>query len=290
MSVFLAFFQVAYSQTPVATIPLKLNEKHQYWIQARINGSQPTSCEVDSGGGDHLSLDRDRAAKMGIEATESGRSGGPQDATMIVDGRTRTTLEVAGIRFADTRVSLIPRADPDYSCTIGQTVFHAYIVEVDYQAPALRLYDRKSYQYSGPGRSLPLAVDGANPFVTATLTMPNGKTFQPRVAVDTGGGPALVMLSKGFVDKNDLLHQGATATPDWHWGYAGGQTKVATAQIEKLAIGPFDIARPVIHLWQVPGFGGTNGPDGLLCGDFLSRFKLIFDYDARTLILEPTSH
>jgi hypothetical protein len=290
LSALLAFVSIAFSQTPVATIPLKLNEKHQYWIQARINGSQPASCQVDSGGGDRLILDRNRAAKIGVIATGTGRSGGPQDAEMRVDGRARTTLEVAAITFPDARVILTSNPDPDYSCAIGQTIFRAYIVEVDYQAAALRLYDRRSFHYSGPGRSVPLTLDGANPFVMATLTMPNGNSFQARVAVDTGGGSALVMMSKSFVDKNDLLHQGAAPTADWHWGYAGGQTKVATAQIKKLTVGPVDIARPVIHLWQVPGFGGTNGPDGLLCGDFLSRFKLIFDYDAGTLILESTSH
>jgi hypothetical protein len=287
-SAFLAFSSIVFGQAPIATIPLKLNDTHQYWIEARINGSAPMSCQVDSGGGNRMNLDRERASKMGIEATETGRSGSPQDAKMRTDGRAGVNLEVAGIQFAGTRAILTPIKDPDYSCVIGQTVFHEYIVEIDYQTPALRLYDRRSFHYSGPGQGVAFTIDAGNPFVTATLTMPNGKTFQPRVAVDTGGGSALLIVTKSYVESNDLLHQGITATPDWHWGYAEGRAKVSTAQIEKLAVGPFDIARPVIHLWQAPGFGGSNGPDGLLCGDFLSHFKLIFDYGAGMLILEPT--
>jgi hypothetical protein len=48
------------------SIPIVLNKANQYSIQARINNSEPMWCIVDSGGGNHLSLDRDRAAEMGI--------------------------------------------------------------------------------------------------------------------------------------------------------------------------------------------------------------------------------
>lgn len=275
---------------PVASIPMRLNEAHQCRIEVRINGSDPITCGVDSGGGDRIYLDRDRAAKMGIQATGTGSSAGPQDTKMKQDSRGKVTLEVGGVTFADQTVVLQSRPYAEYSCGIGQTVFRQYIVEVDYEAPAIRLYNPERFHYGGPGKVVPITLDGGSPFVTATLTMPNGDSLQARLAVDTGCGLGLVMLSKAYVDKNNLMAQKLTPTPDNRYGFAGEQPKVVSAQIEKFSVGPFDVPRPVVHLWQVPGFGGSGVPDGLLCGDFLRRFKLIFDYGRKTMILEPNAH
>ena len=100
----------------------------------------------------------------------------------------------------------------------------------------------------------------------------------------------VVMLSKRYIDKHDLMNQGFSPTPDPRFGSSGQQAKVVSAPAEKLSVGSFDVLHPPIHLWQVQGFGGSSGPDGLLCGDVLRRFNLIFDYVKREIILEPNAH
>lgn len=267
-----------------------MNNAYQYWIEVRFNGSDPISCGVDSGGGDRIYLDTGRAAKMGIKPTGTGLSAGPQDTNMKQDSRAQVTLEVAGIKLLNQPVLLQSRPYADYSCTIGQTVFRQHIVEVDYEAPAIRLYDPEQFRYDGPGQVLPITLEGGSPFVTATITMLNGKSVQAKLAVDTGGGFALVMLSKRFVDTNKLTSDIKDAVPDRRYGMEGQQARVLSARFEKFAVGPFEIPRPVIHFWQVQGFGGSSGPDGLLCGGFLHRFKLIFDYLNQKIILEPNVH
>ena len=150
----------ANEQKPVSSIPLKLNSAYQYWIEARFNGSDPISCGVDSGGGDRIYLDTDRAAKMGIRPTGTGLSAGPHDTKMKQDSRGQATLEVAGIQLVNQPVLLQSRPYADYSCAIGQTVFRPYIVEVDYEAPAIRQYDPEHFRYDGPGHSLPITLEG----------------------------------------------------------------------------------------------------------------------------------
>jgi len=59
--------------------------------------------------------------------------------------------------------------------------------------------------------------------------------------------------------------------------------------LEKLTVGSTALARPLVFLWQVKGFGGSNEPDGLLCPGFLSRYKVTFDYPRRMLILAPAA-
>ena len=99
-----------------------------------------------------------------------------------------------------------------------------------------------------------------------------------------------MMLSKPFVDENKLIGNIQNAVPEPRYGMEGQQARVLSARFEKLAVGPFEIPRPVIHFWQVRGFGGSSGIDGLLCGEFLHRFKLIFDYLNQKIILEPNAH
>jgi hypothetical protein len=269
-----------------AEIPIHLNSSYQIFIDARING-EAIRCKLDSGGGDRLYLDRARAAKMGIQPTGAGLSSGPGYRQMNRDLRAQVNLEVEGIKLPNLLVLLQDRPSEEFSCNIGQTVFRQFIVEVDYETPALRLHDRATFHYTGPGKTLPLTMDNGSPFVDAVLVTPNGKSFTARVSVDTGGGSPLVMLSKPFVDKNDLPNQDLSVTPDRRFGMDGPTARVATAQFDKLSVGPFDIARPTIHLWRFQGFGGATGPDGLLCSGFLRRFKLFFDYENNSLILEP---
>ena len=97
------------------------------------------------------------------------------------------------------------------------------------------------------------------------------------------------MLSKRFVDANNLMADIQDAKPEPMYGSEGGRTKVAIARFQNFAIGPFEVPQPAILLWQVQGLGGSNGPDGLLCGDFLRRFRLFFDYGNQKIILEPKS-
>ena len=278
------------AQKPIVSIPLKLNKLYQYWIEARFNGSDPLSCGLDSAGGDRVYLDNDRAAKMGIKPTGTGRSAGPHDTQMKQDSRSEATLEVAGVKLVNQPVVLQSRPYADYSCTIGQTVFRQYIVEVDYEAAAIRLYDPEHFRYDGPGQVLPIRMEGGSPFVTATITTPKGKSVQAKVAVDTGGGSAIAMLSKPFVETNKLTSDIEGAAPEPQYGMEGQQARVLSARFGNFAVGRFEIPRPVLHFWQVQGFGGSAGPDGLLCGEFLRRFKVIFDYLNLKIILEPNAH
>jgi hypothetical protein len=269
------------------SIPIRVNEAHQYSVEARIDDADPVWCILDSGGGDRLYLDRDQAAGMGIRPTLTGASSGPNDSKMVQDSRAEVSLEVAGVKLL--RQTVLLKSQPNHACVIGQTVFSQYVVEVDYEAPAIRLHDREHFHYSGSGSILPLVLDNANPFVSATLTMPNGKSFSARVAVDTGGGSDIAMFSKGYVDKNDLLNQGLDLSGD-HFGDAGQRARFLSARVKRLSVGPFEIPQPVVLFQQVQGFGGSAGPDGLLSGGFLRRFKLFFDYSGHKLILEPDSH
>src|SRR4029077_15761294 len=60
------------------SIPARRNDFNQLLVPARIDGSPPLWCELDSGGGGALVfIEAAKASAMGILATSVGRSAGP---------------------------------------------------------------------------------------------------------------------------------------------------------------------------------------------------------------------
>jgi len=276
--------------TPLASFPIQIGNDYHLYVQARVNGSDPFRCGLDSGGGDRTYLDRQKAAALGIQPTSEGRSAGPQAASMTGDARARVTWELGSLKLPDTELVMQNRPYADFNCAIGLSVLRQYVVELDYDAPSLRVYDPARYQVSGAGQAIPFTLEQGTPFVTVTLGFAKGDPVQARLAVDTGGGSPAAFLSKSFVDRYGIMERLTKTIPDFRAGFSNGQPRVLAARLEKVSLGAVESRRPIVYLWQVRGFGGGTEPDGLLCPGLLRRFKLTFDYPRRNLILQPGRH
>ena len=169
--------------TPLASFPLKPGEDYHMYVSARINGSEFT-CGLDSGGGDRIYLDRGKASAVGIQPTSESRSANPQTATMSTDARAKVTLELGSLKLSDQTLVMQNRPYAAFACNIGLGVLRQYVVEWDYDAPALRVYDAALYKYSGPGREVPFTLQQGSPFVNATPHLSQRRSHRGEV----GGG------------------------------------------------------------------------------------------------------
>src|SRR5580704_12985440 len=125
--------------TPV-TLPAMLNDFHQIWIPARINGSPVLWCELDSGGGGALYfIDAGKAAAIGVRAERMGQSAGVSQGTMAVDGRAQVTVEFPGLRLERQELVIKP-APLGKDGIVALANFRQWVTEMDYQAPAVRLH------------------------------------------------------------------------------------------------------------------------------------------------------
>jgi hypothetical protein len=275
--------------SPLIVIPLKVGENYMLYLSARIDGKE-FACSVDSGGGDRIYLDKTKAIAAGIQPTAEGHSAGPQAASTTADARATVTLEIGALKLPGQELVMQDRSYADFACVIGLAVLKQYVVELSYQPPALRVYDAARYKYSGPGHAIPFTIDQGNPFVAVILSFPKGDPVTAHLAMDTGGGRPAGYLTKSSVDKHGIMNRVSKAVPDFWSGMADNQPRVLAARLEKLEVGDVELSRPIFFLWQIRGFGGADEPDGLLCPDFLRRFKLIFDYPRQKLILEDGPH
>jgi hypothetical protein len=272
----------ATAAAPIA-LPARRNDFHQLLVPARIDGSPPLWCELDSGGGGALVfIEAAKANAIGIMPTGYGRSAGPLETALALDGRTRVTLAFPGLKVAEQE--LVIKATPllgDKDASIGMLVLSRYVVELDHESPAVRLHEPEQFRYKGPGKAFPFTIEDNNPYTTATLTLRDGKELTARMVIDTGAAGSIAYLSRSFAAQNRLA-EGAS-------GSAADSLGRRAYRLDRFALGTLAVARPVVHQFLEPGFGGKTEPDGMIGMEFLRRFKVFFDYGRSRMILEPNS-
>ncbi len=276
--------------TPSGTpLPAMLNDFHQIWIPARINGSPVLWCELDSGGGAALYfIDAGKAVAIGVRAERTGQSAGVAQGRMAPDGRAQVTVDLPGLRLE--RQELVIKPTPlGKDGIVALANFRQWVTELDYETPAVRLHDAQSFRYGGPGEAIPLSIVDTNPLAEARLLLgPEGNPgdeVRGRFVVDTGAAGGIVYLSSSFVERTRLAERNLRWVAD--------SMELSAARIARFAVGPFGVDQAVIRRFPSRGFGGTAEPDGMIGVEFLRRFRLFFDYGRERsparLILEPNA-
>jgi hypothetical protein len=87
---------------------------------------------------------------------------------------------------------------------VGLDLFLKYVVEIDYAAKQLTLYDPRSYVYSGAGDSVPLTLRDGHFFVPARIEIQDRPERIGRFVVDPGGCMMTVILTTPFANSGKL--------------------------------------------------------------------------------------
>jgi hypothetical protein len=170
---------------------------------------------------------------------------------------------------------------------IGYELFSHFVVEVDYAAKQLDLYEPRTYQYGGPGENIPLTLLNGEVYVRAKVTVPGHDTLEGQFVVDTGSNNTLTM-AMSFVEEHHLL-EGAGPTLPARGGGVGGEIQLELGRAKDVQVGRFFVTNPVTAFIKVgsiaePGMAGNVG------GRLLRRFRVVFDYPHQRMILEPNAH
>jgi hypothetical protein len=264
-------------------IPARRNDFNQLLVPARIDGSPPLWCELDTGGGGALVfIGAAKASAMGILATSLGRSAGPRENALELDGRAQVTLAFPGLTIPGQELVIKPSPLPgDKDASVGMLVLNRFVVELDHDSPAVRLHEPEGFRYSGPGRAFPFSLEENNPFTSATLTLRDGTEVTARMVIDTGAAGSIAYLSRSFALRHRLSERALGSAPD--------SLGRRACRLERFALGGLGVARPVVHQFLDSGFGGKTEPDGMIGIEFLRRFKIFLDYGRSRMILEPNS-
>jgi len=290
-------------------IPFELDHNHIY-LRVSVNGSPPLSFILDTGASHTvLSLQNAKAFGLGLQPVgnvEGGIGAEPLEAYITTDN---VSYSLPGVVVSDQSLIVLPldkaqecvaptadgetglkvtsgqetRAGKVLAGILGKDFFGNFVVEIDYPARLINLYDPQSFRYTGRGKSFPLEMDSQHIFVRAHVKAAGHPPVTARLVVDTGSGTALSLMRQ-FAEKHKLLPPAEKMTVFTDCGIGGSEKEESWAgTLEALELGGFKLPNPVTVFYRKSPIASG---DGLLGWPALHGFKVVFDYSRSRMILE----
>ena len=290
-------------------IPIELDDNLIY-VRVSVNGSRPLSFILDTGA--HSIIHTRQASSIGLKLKLIGRAGGiganQPDVYQVTD---KVSFSVGGLTFSPKRL-VAASLDAAESCVnefvideqgrntpldrskqlaakrdvdgiLGKEFFDQFVVEIDYAHRLLNVYDSSSYKYSGSGKEIPLEIGEQQIFVRAQIKAVGRAAITGRFMLDTGSAQAVSLL-KPFIDQHQLLPSTEGMTPVPVCGLGGHEKEQSwIGTLEALQLGEIQVAAPVTEFRLAEP---NTDADGFIGGAAFRRFKVIFDYSRRRMILE----
>lgn len=271
-------------------IPFELHDNHIY-LRVGVNNSEPLLFILDTGASSVIS--RRRAEFLDLEIRRGERGYGVGEDSVEAASVRGITLRLPGVTLSGQSAAVLPLENLQTSLgrpvdgILGYNFFRRLVVEINYASRLINLYAPGGYRYKGGGERLPLIVDEDSGliFTRAQVEPSNRAPLNGLFEIDSGGGHALI-LNRPFVERHQLLTPAQKAHPVSVGGVVGSSSAVQGV-IEGLRLGRarvenvgtfFSLARE--------GMLASEEFDGSIGNDVLRRYKIVFDYSRRRMIVE----
>ncbi len=278
------------SDANAKSIPFELNANKPY-VPVRINNTGLYWFILDSGSIFNV-VDAERAKSLGIATSGSSEARGAGEGSLTSSTGKDVSLSLNGLELTKQDITVLP-INTAISFSEGRTVdgllgydfFNRFVIEIDYANGRINISEPQMFNYTGKGESIPLEIKRGNIFISAPLVLPSGKRVMGTFLVDTGWRSAL-SLNTPFVQAQRLSAMTRTVVATTGVGI-GGATTEAVGRIESLQLGRYIIKNPVSTFSKAKsGVLAEDGMSGVIGGEVLRRFKVIFDYPHHRMILE----
>ena len=272
-------------------MPFELSNTHVY-VQV-CAGARRLDFLLDTGAGQTF-FDLNTAKRLGIELgapfTASGSGPGTVAGAALPNSPVTlagTTIAVPVSRAIDFS-GLTPREGRVVEGVLGYDFIAGFVVAIDYVGGELRLYDRSSFRYQGPGVSIPVRFVNNHPHIDAEIRLADGETVRTTFLIDVGSSLPL-SLTKPFVEKHQLRSRVGKTIRRPGGGGVGGPAMADYGRVPVLRLGSLEL-RDVVTLMfgdDAGVFSGNGSWSGNIGSDVLRRFLVVLDYGNRRMILEP---
>jgi len=168
---------------------------------------------------------------------------------------------------------------------IGSDLFKRFIVKIDYKNSVLTLYEREAFKLPPDFQALDMKVDQHKPYVYATTRI-GEDTIQPKLLIDTGASVSLLLHPDA---SEEIVLPENVVTGSLAFGL-GGEVEGLMGRVEQLQLPPFEFRNLVTHFQDMSNAVDSTYLDdreGIIGGDILNRFTVIFDYFQQKMYLKP---
>lgn len=255
------------------------------FVSARVNGSEPLSFKLDTGFGIttiHPGLVESLHLARGRSMTIVGIAGREQAETY-----SGAVFDFGGAIYSPRRVASIPseaqRRGHKRDGILGSGFFRRFVVKIDSKSKMMTLREPSQFEYKGKGEIIPLEFHDDTPVVEAAINFTNRPSVRARFEIDTGCDADLC-LGKDFVQTNRLAGENF-ATEGVRRGI-GGSAKIRHGELPQFQLGKLKLDRLSANFF-LEGSPAEVGFAGHIGMGVLWRYKVIFDYSRKQMILEP---
>ena len=290
-------------------IPFQLYNNHIY-LHVAVNGSALLWFVLDTGARNIIASKHARA--LGLKLTPAGQAVGNGEKTQDVFTTENVSFTLPGVTVTRQKFVVMDwenieecsnEVDVDaqgnimklqrlrqgderqpFDGVLGDEFFRLFVVELDYAAQVMNLYEPRNYKYEGRGEAIPLEVRSRYVYLRTQLASKGGN-IKGFFMIDTGHMGAL-LLHRPFVEKNGLLPPDNESTPFELCGI-GGYSTSRMGKLESLRLGSFKVKSPVTLFSQAKeGNLISTDYDGVIGNAILRRFHVVFDHSRSRMILE----
>lgn len=250
--------------------------KNAVFFQIHLESSGPLWFLLDSGAGTNY-VDRGVAKAKGLSfqgrAQVRGAGSGEVEVDVIPDASfTLPGLVVRHQRFHAVDLSPVQAAwGRRLDGFLGYHFLEQFVVDIDYARRIVTVSDPTSHRDTLRGVRLPLEIRERLPYVVGTVKIPGVAAQDSSFLVDSG--------SQDEVD-HPLIGSGSDASEVVAAGQGLGQPIPGRfGRVESLRLGSIEVR----DLFGVSTEGGLGSH--LIGGGVLSRFRVVINYSASTLLL-----
>jgi hypothetical protein len=275
---------------PAARIPVEFWENLAF-VQCRVNGSEPAWFVFDTGASVNV-LDLDFAAKLNLDLSDKQKHPRTGQEIVKVHG---LKFSLPGVELTGQSATVMSLADlalfagHPMAGVFGYEWLRRAAVEINYAGGSMALSGPEAYAFPSGGDKLALAVVGGWPVIMVRLEQSGLPPLENRIILDSGSLAAVSLMTGSLARETVELPASAGIT-----GVGAGNSRAG--RLEAVTIGKWTFKNvPAVF----PAAGTAEPPDyltkavastgiGLIGSPLLSRFKLVLDYPAQTLWMEPS--
>lgn len=282
-------------QASPVVIPFEMVTRH-IMIKVKINNSAPLSFILDTGD-KVVIVDLARARSLGLNLQGEVHVGGAGPGMLTGATVRDASLSVVGLEGNIQPVAMAlpldrlqPRFGHDIDGIIGGDFIKQFVIEIDYPARVLRLYEKDKFTYAGSGESIPMRLNsGGHPIIDAEVTPSGRPAIKGKFIVDIGSGGSLA-LHAPFVAQEHLPGPDQKTIRAFGSGGTGGKVTGRMGRIAELRIGKFQIENtPTLFSEDRSGAFASRELQGNIGALILTKFKVFLDYARDRIILEPNA-
>ncbi len=262
------------ANTPVLELPFT-TKAGTVIIPIHIGDSRVLRCMLDTGMVEGVLLfDPQLGADLGLEYVASMTLQGAGSGSMNAGAAMGLAVRVGDLAFDNQMVAVIEEST-DFALTgvdgvIGATIFNRYVVQMDFDANVIRLYESATFDPVDSGEILPLTIAGTKPFMSASVSVGGGEPVPVILLVDTGAGSGLTL----FATTLETLRPPSVTIFAVVGSGMGGDVHGEMGRISSLQLGSHKLENLVVAFSdEAPG-----AVNGILGMGVLERFVVTFDY------------